>query len=613
VIRIAIGAVLLAAAIAAVVLVLGGGSGSRSPFPVPAERTLSSDGPNGRYLLDSGWSTRPDPRNIGLAEGWQQRGAAGFSHVAIPNAFNATNLTRAGFKARVQWYRTRFRAPRVPGTTAWNVRFEAVGGRADVFLNGRRVGGNSLPFLPFEVRAGTLSGGTNDLVVRVDARPGRMPLPPAGRPAGWWNYGGLLREVYLRRVGLVDLSDLLVSATPGQPSPVRVSAIARNTTRRTLRLPITVDVTGPDGYRRSFSEGGRALEPGAAMRVAASFDIPHPMLWGPGHPALYLLRVGVPGGQVTQVHFGIRRWSVDGHGRLLLNGRPLPLRGASFHEETAAHGGALTAADRAQIVRQLQALGANIAREHYPPHPALLEAFDRAGIVFWEQLPVWRLRGSQLRARALRPTALSYLRRALLRDRNHPSVVAWSLSNETLRGGRPEVQYLREGARLVRRLAPHALVAADTPLLPSEPIPSAYARLDAVGLTSYVGWYGRSPVSRVGPLLDAVRARFPRLALLVTELGAEANRAGPAREKGTFAFQRAYLARELSIIDSRRFLSGVLVWLLRDFPVRPGWSGGNPHPHPPFNEKGLIQRDGSPKPAFAVVRQDFLRSLRAGR
>jgi hypothetical protein len=349
------------------------------------------------------------------------------------------------------------------------------------------------------------------------------------------------------------------------------------------------------------------------MPVAARLDIPHPRLWGPGHPALYRLRVGVPGGQVTQVHFGIRRWSVDPHGRLLLNGRPLPLRGASFHEETAAHGGALTAADRAQIVRQLQALGANIAREHYPPHPALLEAFDRAGIVFWEQLPVWRLRGSQLRAHALRPIALSYLRRALLRDRNHPSVVAWSLSNETLRGGRAEVEYLREGERLVRRLAPHALVAADTPLLPSEPVPSAYARLDALGLTSYVGWYGRTPVSRVGPLLDAVRARFPRLALFVTELGAEANRAGPAREKGTFAFQRAYLARELSIADSRRFIAGVLVWLLRDFPVRPGWSGGNPHPHPPFNEKGLLHRNGTPKPAFAVVRNDFLRTLRAGR
>ena len=101
--------------------------------------------------------------------------------------------------------------------------------------------------------------------------------------------------------------------------------------------------------------------------------------------------------------------------------------------------------------------------------------------------------------------------------------------------------------------------------------------------------------------------------MFVTELGAEANCAGPAREKGTFAFQRAYLARELSILDSRRFISGVLVWLLRDFPVRPGWSGGNPHPHPPFNEKGLLRRDGAPKPAFAAVRQDFLRVLRAGR
>ena len=78
----------------------------------------------------------------------------------------------------------------------------------------------------------------------------------------------------------------------------------------------------------------------------------------------------------------MRRWSVEG-GRALLNGRPLDLRGASLHEQTAAHGAALTAADRRRLVGELTSLGATFTRAHYPLHPALLEAFDRLGTSVW--------------------------------------------------------------------------------------------------------------------------------------------------------------------------------------------------------------------------------------
>jgi beta-glucuronidase len=109
-----------------------------------------------------------------------------------------------------------------------------------------------------------------------------------------------------------------------------------------------------------------------------------------------------------------------------------------------------------------------------------------------------------------------------------------------------------------------------------------------------------------------VRRRFPRQALVVTEFGAEANRGGSSSRKGTYAFQQKFLRAHLRVIDATRFLSGALVWALRDFAVAPGWTGGNPHPQPPILFKGLFRQDGSPKPAVATVRQAFRRALGRG-
>jgi hypothetical protein len=586
-------------------------SAAHAAAPVPPERSLYADAPNGMFLLDGAWTKRADPSDIGMRRGWFRPGAdMGYRRTSIPNAFNARDYTRRSSAGRVEWYRATFTAPQAEGVAQWRFRFESVNVAATVWLNGKQIGYHRGAYLPFElaVKPNDLRSGENELVVRVDSRGSPNDLPPSNRPLGWWNFGGILREVYLRAVRSFDLSDLRVVAMPGEPATARITATVRNMSATALPAPVTLHVTGP-GFDQTTTVDAGTVATLQRKPIDTTVEIPAPQLWSPGDPTLYALTVDVPGGQRTTVHFGIRRWSVAANGRLLLNGTPLVLRGASFHEQTAATGGALGAAARTEIVRELQAIGANATRAHYPPHPALLETFDRAGIVFWEQIPVWRVRARQLRSTRFRATALETLRATVRRDRNHASVLAWSVSNETLRGGPGEVAYIRAARKLVDHLDPTRLLAADKSLRPLNDLPPSYRLLDAIGLNEYVGWYG-GKTSQLPANLAAVHRRFPHQALVVTEFGAEANRAGPASAKGSYAFQRRFLANHLSVFGATPYLSGALVWVLRDFAVRPGWTGGNPHPRPPFLFKGLFTQSGSPKPAAATVRRSFDKTLR---
>ena len=94
---------------------------------------------------------------------------------------------------------------------------------------------------------------------------------------------------------------------------------------------------------------------------------------------------------------------------------------------------------------------------------------------------------------------------------------------------------------------------------------------------------------------------------MITEFGAEANRSGPVTEKGTYEFQADFLKYHLDVFASKPFISGALIWNLRDFRVKPGWAGGNPLPHPPVNEKGLVDDHGRTEAGLRRVRDDLPR------
>ena len=616
-------------AAAALALMLPAAASHAAPY-TPKSKVLYHDGNTGRYLLDGAWYFRLDPFDQGLAQGFQRSSSlANWTPVKVPNAWNAADLSEASQRGAVGWYRTDFRAPAAGRTVSWVLRFESVNYRARVYLNGHQIGSHEGAYLPFEVPAERLrKRGVNHLVVRVDSRRSETDLPPLvdqdnGTPGGgWWNYGGILREVYLRKVDRVNLENLLARATlPCRACDASVLLRARlqNVSSVKQRVTMHASVGGQAARFRSV-----VIPRHRTREVSTKLKITNPRLWEPGDPQLYTVRASAAvrgrsvGGYLA--HIGVRSIKVRG-GRLLINGIPTTLRGASMHEESvgSGDGGALSMQDWRSMFQQLLAVGGTITRAHYPLHPAILEMADRAGVMVWDEIPMYRLGEDQLKLRSVQQKGLNDIRDMIDRDQNHPSVLTWAIGNELpSRPASGQDAYIRASHALIKRMDPTRLVATDIAGYPSIPKQLIFSRyFTALGINDYFGWYpgpGGQLVDRnaTGAYFDQMHSFYPRTALFVTEYGAEANHSGPVDEKGTYEFQADWMQFQNQVFDQHPLINGAIAWILRDFKVRPGWDGGNPSPQPPYNQKGIADQLGNKKPVFDVLARIYDNVQRAG-
>jgi Glycosyl hydrolases family 2, TIM barrel domain/Glycosyl hydrolases family 2, sugar binding domain/Glycosyl hydrolases family 2 len=584
----------------------------------PSAGALYRDGQSGRYLLGGAWLYRADPGDQGLVSGWFADLAAtdGWTAISVPNAFNAGDFSNASMAGSVGWYRRDFTLPAgafartVPRSQRhWIVRFESVNYRATVWLNGVLIGRHTGAYLPFELDLRSLRSGVNRLIVRVDDRhsPGDLPPGPAG---GWWNFGGLQREVYVRAVREADIARVQVrTLLPCShcPATIEVQAVVRNLERRS----VPVSLSGHYGSV-PLSLGTAVLAPGATWSAGTAIVLHHPHLWSIDHPVLYRATLTLAaahgvrlGGYVT--YSGVRTITVGASGRLALNGRVVHLRGVNLHEQDLRLGAALDPAHLSRLMGWVRALGAHLIRAHYPLDPELEELADRDGVLVWSEIPVYGTSSAYLSRPGWLTEAHRVLAENIRANQNHPSVAVWSIGNE-LETPAPgaESHYIAGAVALAHHLDPTRPVAMAVSDWPGVPCQSAYAPLDVIGANEYFGWYdagGGTTDDRDGlsAWLDSVAACYPAKAILVTEFGFEANRSGPVEERGTYAFQADSAAFHLGVFAAKRWLSGALYFALQDFAVTPNWAGGNPWPDPPFLHKGLLDLFGAPKPAFGIV------------
>jgi beta-glucuronidase len=510
----------------------------------------------------------------------------------VPGDWN-TQSEQLFFYEGTIWYKKSFDYQLGPGRRLF-VYFGGANYVADVYLNGEKVGQHEGGFTPFNFEITRLvrpSG--NFLVVKVDNKRRRDAVPTL--MTDWWNYGGLTRPVSLVETAATFVHDYSLQLQKGTRD--RMSGWIR---LNGLQLRQRVVIRVPEaGISRSFTTNENGF---AAIDLTAAVE-----LWSPDNPKLYDVVVEAETDQVRD-RIGFR--SIEARGtEILLNGKPIFLRGISMHEEAPLRGGrAYSREDAVTLLGWARELGANFVRlAHYPHNELMVREADRMGILLWSEIPVywtiqWENAGTLENAR-------TQLREMIERDKNRAAVVIWSVANETPLS-EARLSFLKDLVSHARSLDATRLLSAamerhyvnPTTQMIDDPLGEF---LDVLGCNEYVGWYDGLPEKADG---IEWKSKYDK-PLIMSEFGADAlyGRHGDVLTRWTEEYQEDLYRHQISMLRKIPFLRGASPWILMDFrsPRRP-----LPGIQDYWNRKGLISNRGEKKKAFYLMQQ-WYRELRA--
>ena len=423
----------------------------------------------------------------------------------------------------------------------------------------------------------------NRILIQVDntRRPEQVPT----ENTDWFNYGGLYRDISLLRLPAVFIKSFQVALLPdGTYEHIRVRFALNSPVDTTALLAIP---------ELGLSQTIPVREGKGEAILSAS-----PVLWSPENPKLYKVELTCLSDSCMDM-VGFREIKVK-EGEILLNGKPLFLRGMSMHEESVSGGKALSHEERLENIRIAKELGCNFLRlAHYPHHEEVARLADQEGILLWEEIPVyWAIRFTR---EATYDDAKNQLLELIRRDYNRASVILWSVGNENADTD--------ERLLFMKNLALTAKEEDDTRLVSAAclvdyeemAINDRLAEyLDVIGINEYMGWY--TPDFSLLEKLFA--SSSPDKPVIVTEFGADAlpGHRGTLDDKGCEDYQKYVYERQLSTIETIPYVKGMTPWILYDFrcPRRSSILQGY------YNRKGLLSPDKTyKKPAFYVLQSFY--------
>jgi beta-glucuronidase len=437
-----------------------------------------------------------------------------------------------------------------------------------------------------------LRAGDNQVTVAVDSAVDASSVPPP--VTDWENYGGITRDIRLVETPETFVDDAWVRLTREGRIAVDARLDGAGAASATVRLEIPA--LGLTLAGRTDADGRWRADLPAPARLRR---------WSPETPALYDVTI-TAGADRWRDRIGFRTIERRGS-EILLNGRPVYLRGISLHEEEFGGAPSRTitpVAARALLQEAKTGLNANFVRlAHYPHGEVTTRMADELGLIVWSEIPVyWLIAWNN-------PATLATARRMLaaniVRDRNRASIAIWSIANETPNSPSRNA-FLGTLADDVRRLDPTRLLGAalltERSQVDGRPVMTMKDpladRLDVMGINTYNGWYGSDRLDLVATIGWRVPADKP---LIFSEFGADAKagfhdpRAMP--QKFSEEFQRDYYRATLAMASKIPTLRGMSPWILKDFrsPRRQTpWQAG-------WNRKGLTSETGQRKLAFDVL------------
>ena len=327
------------------------------------------------------------------------------------------------------WYRRSFFVDNELRDKRIFVEFEGVYRDAVVFVNGVYLDRHTSGYTSFaiELTDHLFYGEENSLAVRVDS----------DQPEGWWYDGaGIYRNVSLLVCEPVYFKYNKTAVRTEQNERLIITSTVVNDTDTQLCDEVELLVLDKDGNTAVSGSVAVCAAPYSETDITSELSLKDARLWSLEEPYLYTLRASI-GDEAVTVRFGVRTAEFDTERGFLLNGKPTKIRGACVHQDFGGVGVALTDNLQYYKIKRLKEMGVNAYRgAHNPPSPVLLDACDELGMLVMDET---RLFGTS-------PEALRQLTDLIERDRNHPSVIIWSLGNEE-----HAVQDTEKGAHLLKK------------------------------------------------------------------------------------------------------------------------------------------------------------------
>jgi len=558
--------------------------------------------------LSGFWMFRPDPEDRGRHEGWHT-GLVKARPIAVPASWNDQFENLRDFLGPA-WYSRDFCIPWGWEDSRILLRFNSVNYLAQVWVNHHELGtheGGHLPFI-FDI-TDAISHRENTLVLRVDGQLAGDRVPP-GNVTGsgldffpshsenfpqtqfdFFPYCGIQRPVLLYCQPKLALEDItVIPELEGDHAHLWVSVgFGEAQIRATLKAP-----------EAALSDIGRG---------EVRLDLQDPRKWSPQDPFLYDLVVELlQADRVVDAYtlpVGIRTIKVDGD-LLLLNGEPIYLKGFGRHEDFPVSGRGLNIPVIIKDCGLMRWIGANSFRtSHYPYSEQMMALADRLGFLVIDETPAvglfFNADGLQRRLELCQ----QYIREMILRDKNHPSVIIWSVANEPHSSRESAKFFFRELYDLAKSLDPSRPVTLVSCMGLAE---EAFEFMDLMCLNRYFGWYQESGQIERGAAflsaeLDLLHEKYHK-PLILTEFGADAVSGQHAQPPEMFSeeFQADFIEAYIHVLRLKSYVVGEHIWNMCDFKTSQGITrmGG-------LNHKGVFTRDRRPKLAAHRLRDLWLK------
>lgn len=521
---------------------------------------------------------------------------------AVPGCFDTTPelWSRRG----VGYYRKPLELSR---DRRYRLIIEGVAHNAKVYLDGNLLREHHGAFTPIEVDLPPGLDGMHELVISADNRFAGLDRPLHMTHFDWYSYGGIIRPV-----SLISWKDALITNIFADTRQWKSGDVVLNldylSSDEVKELPLKLLLDGDEIHGSQV--------PSQAARCQVTFTIPKPKPWSPEEPNLYRLGIEL-GDDFREVNLGLREIRTDGS-QILLNDKPISIRGVNRHESHVEFGFALPHQSHINDIQLMKKLNCNFVRiSHYPPSKAFLDLCDQLGMLVWVEATSW---GYDEKATA-DPRMLQAQRNCITEmigwNSHHPCIACWGFFNECASESPAARPIYEELVGLIRRLDPTRPVtfASNRIYCEEQNSPATiqdimFDLVDWISINIYPGWYSGeldNCAEKLAGLAKEFKSRkLDNKPVIISEIGAGGivgfEHYTPIR--WSLEYQCELLENTMEYIRTEPLFNGVCVWQFCDIRTSEYRWADRPRN---YNNKGILDEYRRPKPAFRKVQEIFRR------